>query len=143
MKKKIEEGKRRVAIIRVYGAIGYDSYGDYSSTSNIVQHVTEWEEITDAEFYELQSALNHASTGDYRFILIEQMDNIFMSKTVADYRKHLKRQEELRALAEAERKLKQEEAAKKREMKKLEKIAKDKARFKEMAAEMGLKVVEA
>lgn len=142
MKKVYEEKKRKIAVVRVYGGINYDSYGDYSSSSNIVQHVTDWEEVTEDEFNELHRALAHASTGDYRFMLIEQMDSIFMSKTVADYRKHLKKQEEMRALAEAERLLKAEEAKLKREKKKLEKLAKDKENFKKLASEMGLKVVD-
>jgi hypothetical protein len=133
---------KKIAIIRVYGHMTYDSYNDYSSASSVVQHVTDWQEITDEEFWELQAALKHASTGDYQYVMIEQMDSIFSAKTVKDYQAHIRSIEERRRKEQEAYALKAAEAKERRELKKLEKMAKDREKFKKMAAEMGLKVVE-
>ena len=141
--KKIEEPKKKAAVMRVYGAYSYDSYGDPSGTADLVKHVTDWQEMTFSEFEELRRSLHHADTRDYRHLLIEQMDGIFIANTVNDYRAFIKKEEAKRAEMQAEYERRQAESKAKRELKKLEKIAKDKEKFKQLASTMGLKVVDA
>jgi hypothetical protein len=109
------------------------SYGDeYDGYDKIIESITDWEEVTDAEFKTLQHASHRLN-----FSIIEQPTDVkkFVAKTIADY-KAICAAEELRA---AEEKRVREEAALQRKFKKelKDKGSKEKM-LKKLAEELGV-----
>jgi hypothetical protein len=143
MRKKPEQ-TRRIAVMRVYGQ-HYDPYGDgYSSEQCIVQHVTKFEEISEADFWEFKDALNSMTRhGSEYYLIVEDVTSpVLIANTINEYREKIARQKKEQEKAAEKLRLHAEEAKRKREEKKLAKLVKDKEKFKKMAAEMGLTVVE-
>ena len=108
-------------------------YGDdYDGYDKIVDSITDWEEVTDAEFKSLQLA-----SYKFGFSIIEQPTDTkaFIVKTVADYKK-LAAEEERQ---QAEEKKKREDAALQRKYKKelRDKASKEKMLVK-LADELGV-----
>lgn len=126
---------RKIAIIktREYSR-GYGD--DYDGYDKIVDSITDWEEVTDAEFKSLEAA-----SYKFGFSIIEQPTDTkaFIVKTLADYKK-LAAEEERR---QVEEKRKREEAALQRKYKKelKDKASKEKMLAK-LSAELGVEIVK-
>jgi hypothetical protein len=130
---------RKIAIVK--GREVYrDQYGDDGFYENIVQHITEWEEVDDEEYEFLKRGLNLYSRGEERYTIIEYVDQprIVINRTVADYKKWLKQQEDERAAYQAERARKRAEALAK---KALRSKTKEEDQLKKLAEKLGKTIV--
>lgn len=115
----------KIAIIKTREyALGYGD--EYDGYGKIVDSITDWEEVTDAEYKSLQLA-----SYKFGFSIIEQPTDTeeFIAKTLADYKK-LAADEERK---QAEEKKKREDAALQRKYKK---ELKDKASKEKMLAKL-------
>lgn len=82
-----ENQKHRVAIVRFVG-VGYTDYID--DGDNLIQSITEWEEVDDGTYRMLVQASQYVLRGpglDQRFAVIEQLksDSLPIIKGVSDY----------------------------------------------------------
>lgn len=121
----------KVAIIKGREVASYDRYDDYASYYNIVEHITDWEEVTDEEVKILRQVAPFKN-----FTLIEFVENPkqFIAKTVKEYLADVKAEQERQA---AEKK-KKEEAALQRKIKKEAKTKESKlALLKKLQEELG------
>jgi hypothetical protein len=108
----------------------YYNYGDDRNV--VVDSITDWTEVSDEEFKMLSVAQN--SLG---FTLLEQPTDVpkFVAKTVADYLQMVENQKK----KDAEEKLRREEAALQRKIKKEAKDQKTKlAMLKKLSDELGV-----
>lgn len=125
---------RKIAIIKTREFnTGYD--GTYS-TLKLIDSITDWTEVSDDD-YEMLSSASHSMN----FTVIEQPidTEVFISKTVKDY-KALVEKEKKRA---AEEKAQREKAALERKFKKELKDQASKQRMLEkLTAELGVEIVK-
>jgi len=123
----------KIAIITT-GYQTYDRYGD--DYSRIVDSITDWDEVSDEDFKCLR-----AMEDKLGYHVIERPENaeVFIKKTVADYKAYAKA-EAARLAAEKE---KREKAALERKMKKELKDKASKQKLLErLSQELGVEVVQ-
>jgi FKBP-type peptidyl-prolyl cis-trans isomerase len=130
---------RKIAIVKYYAADIADRYGDSYSTEIIHQHITEFTEVTDEEFEQLQLGLLH-KYGQNRYMILEKIEDQsgFIKKTVKEYQKLLAAQQAQRDREAAEYQAKKDAAAAKKRAKQEVNKAK---RLKELATELGVEIV--
>lgn len=124
----------KVAIIKGREVGTYDRYDDYTSYIRIVEHITDWEEVTDEEARILRQL---APMKDFTLIEFVEQPREFINKTVSDYLEDVKK---LKAEQEAEKKKKADAAI----QRKIKKEAKDRdgklALLKKLQEELGVEV---
>lgn len=119
----------KVAIIRGREVASYDRYDDYTSYSRIVEHITDWEEVTGEEVKILRQM---ASVKD--FTLIEYVDapREVINKTVAEYLKEARAEQERQ---EAYKKKKAAEALERKAKREMKDRAKAEELYKKLKQE--------
>jgi len=98
----MKDQKRKIAIIT--NRILITDYNDYEDTTQkIIDSITEWEEVTEAEFQDLLRASSKMG-----FTVMEQprLPSEFIAKTIADFKKIVAAQKKKEEAAEKERKAK-------------------------------------
>jgi len=115
----IKMATHKVAVIRFIGQ--YTSYDDYND--NIVNSITQWEEVSDEEFNLLVDSCNYATAkiSGFEYRVVEQLsiDSKTVIRNIREYVQHIEAQRKAEQIAKDAR----AEKARERQMKKL---AKDK-----------------
>lgn len=121
----------KVAIIKGREVASYDRYDDYTSYQRIVEHITDWEEVTDEEVDILRRM---APMKDFTLVEHVEFPRQVINKTVSEYLADVKAE---KARQEAEKK-KRADAALQRKLKKEAKDRESKlALFKKLQEELG------
>ena len=128
----------KVKLFRVYSVDVSTDYGEAYREIPLAFGVTDWEEIDENEFYNLQQAVRHFNAHDkndnsYKLVAIRD-HGVSAAKTLKNFQKYLQDEKEKTEKAEAARKetarvLKEEKARKKQERLaeklKMEKLSKE------------------
>jgi hypothetical protein len=116
---------RKVAVVLVQ----FSDSADCSSVVNaLIEHISDWTEIEDAQFSLLIKGiemLNRSRSYYSKYVLVEQIkiDKAFVSKTIDGYLKEMKRLDEIEQKRKEEARLKKEERDRKKAAKAV--LAKD------------------
>lgn len=118
-RKEVTPQTHLIAIIKGREILMYDRDG-YENFIKIIDSITDWEEVSEEEYQELE----HASRVLGSFTIIERPHDYksFTAKTIADYRKVIKKEMEERAAREEKYRIEQEEKKRKAAEKKMKKL---------------------
>lgn len=119
----------KVAIIRGREVASYDRYDDYTSYNRIVEHITDWEVVTDEEVKILRQM---APVKDFTLIEHVEAPREVINKTVAEYLKEARAEQERQ---EAYKKKKAAEALERKAKREMKDRAKAEELYKKLKQE--------
>jgi len=128
----MEEQKRKIAIIKDRTIYDYHDDG-YDTEKKIIDSITEWAEVSEADFALLRAASNRLG-----FSVIEQprFQEIFIAKSIEDYKQLVASDDKKRKKEEADRLLKTLQRKQKKEIKTK---AQKQALLEQLQKELGVK----